>query len=98
MEISSHPSADELGETLREMDVTLACTVCGQEEFSVQEDTLRGSGKGQTTGPTAWRVLSSSVRSAGTSWASRSRSSRRARVSSPHSSRVIQLWQWVAGD
>jgi uncharacterized Zn finger protein len=50
MEISSHPSVDELREALRERDVTLACTICGQEEFSMEEATLRGAGKGQHYG------------------------------------------------
>jgi uncharacterized Zn finger protein len=50
MEISSHPSVDELREALREMDVALACTVCGRDEFSMEEATLRGSGKGQNYG------------------------------------------------
>lgn len=50
MEISSHPSVDELREALRERDVTLACTVCGQKEFSMEEATLRGSGKGSNYG------------------------------------------------
>ena len=50
MEISSHPSVDELREALRERDVTLACTICGQEEFSKEEATLRSAGKGQHYG------------------------------------------------
>ncbi len=50
MEISSHPSVDELREALRERDVTLACTVCGREEFSMEEASVRGSGKGQYYG------------------------------------------------
>jgi hypothetical protein len=50
MEISPHPSVDELREGLRERDATLACTVCGQEEFSMEEASLRGSGKGQNYG------------------------------------------------
>lgn len=50
MKISSHPSVDELREALRERNVTLACTVCGREEFSMEEATLRGSGKGQAYG------------------------------------------------
>jgi uncharacterized Zn finger protein len=50
MEISSHPSVDGLREALRERDVTLACTICGQEEFSMEEATLRGAGKGQLYG------------------------------------------------
>lgn len=50
MEISSHPSVDELREALRERDVTLACTVCGRKEFSMEEATLRGSGMGQNYG------------------------------------------------
>lgn len=41
---------DELREALREMDVTLACTMCGREEFSLEEATLRGSGKRQNYG------------------------------------------------
>jgi hypothetical protein len=50
MEISTHPSVDELREALRERDVTLACTICGREEFSMEEAPLRGSGKGQNYG------------------------------------------------
>ncbi len=50
MEISSHPSVDELREALREKDVTLACTICGRDEFSMEEATLRGSGRGQQYG------------------------------------------------
>ncbi len=50
MEISTHPSVDELREALRERDVTLACTICGREEFSMERATLRGSGKGQQYG------------------------------------------------
>lgn len=50
MEMSSHPSVDELRGALRESGVTLACTVCGQEEFSMEEVSLRGSGKGQYYG------------------------------------------------
>jgi hypothetical protein len=50
MEISSHPSVDELREALRERDVTLACTICGREEFSMEEATLRAIGKGQHYG------------------------------------------------
>jgi hypothetical protein len=50
MEISSHPSVDEMREALREMDVTLACTVCGRDEFSMEEATVRGSGLGQNYG------------------------------------------------
>lgn len=52
MEISSHPSVDELREALSEMDVTLACTMCGREDFSMEEATLQGSGKGQNYGIT----------------------------------------------
>lgn len=37
-------------EALRERDVTLACTVCGRKEFSMGEDSLRGSGMGQNYG------------------------------------------------
>lgn len=50
MEISSHPSVDELREALRERDVTLACTVCGREEFSMEEASLRGAGRGEAYG------------------------------------------------
>lgn len=50
MEISPHPSVDELREALREKDTSLACTVCGREEFSIEEGTLRASGKGQYYG------------------------------------------------
>ena len=50
MEISSHPSVDELREALHERDVALACTICGREEFSMEEATLRGAGKGQHYG------------------------------------------------
>jgi hypothetical protein len=50
MEISTHPSVDELREALRERDVTLACTICGREEFSMEEASLRGVGKGQAYG------------------------------------------------
>jgi uncharacterized Zn finger protein len=30
--------------------VSLACTICGLEEFSMEEASLRGSGKGQHYG------------------------------------------------
>ncbi|CAN5674719.1 hypothetical protein BH24ACT22_BH24ACT22_07140 [soil metagenome] len=50
MEVSSHPSVDELREALRKKDTSLACTVCGHEEFSMEEATLRASGKGQSYG------------------------------------------------
>lgn len=51
MEISSHPSVDELREALREKGVPLACTICGREEFSMEGVTLRDSGTGQNYGP-----------------------------------------------
>lgn len=50
MEISSHPSVDDLREALREIDVSLACAMCRHEVFSMEEATLRGSGKGQNYG------------------------------------------------
>jgi uncharacterized Zn finger protein len=50
MEIKSHPSVDELRGALREKDVSPACTICGREEFSMEEASLRGSGKGQHYG------------------------------------------------
>jgi hypothetical protein len=50
MEVSSHPSVDELRDALRERDVTLACTLCGREEFSMVEASLRDFGKRRNYG------------------------------------------------
>jgi transcription elongation factor Elf1 len=54
MEISSHPSVDELREALRERDVTFACTVCGRKEFSRRRPRYGAPGWDRTTGLTAW--------------------------------------------
>lgn len=50
MDISSHPTVDELREAVRARGATLACTVCGHEEFSMEEAELRGAGAGQYFG------------------------------------------------
>jgi hypothetical protein len=44
MSVSPHPSAEQLRDALRERDVTLACTVCGHEDFAIQEASIRASG------------------------------------------------------
>ncbi len=44
MPISPHPSAEQLREALRERDVTLACTICGHEDFAIEEAAIRASG------------------------------------------------------
>lgn len=50
MEISSHPSVEELREALLARNVTLACTICANEGFSIEEAELRGAGVGQYFG------------------------------------------------
>jgi hypothetical protein len=44
MPVTSHPSAEQLRDLLRERDVTLACTVCGHETFAIEEASIRASG------------------------------------------------------
>ncbi|MDN5696814.1 MAG: hypothetical protein L0G70_02425 [Rubrobacter sp.] len=50
MEISSHPSVDELRAAVHARGAMLACTVCRHEEFSIEEAEIRGIGGGQYLG------------------------------------------------
>ena len=44
MEISSHPTVDELGRAIRERGGNLSCPICGREEFSLDEVAVMGAG------------------------------------------------------
>lgn len=50
MQISAHPSIDELRRTLHERNVDLACTICGGEKFVREEAALPGAGHVQRYG------------------------------------------------
>ena len=41
---SRHPSTEELRDILQERGVTLACTVCGHQDFAIEEASIRASG------------------------------------------------------
>jgi hypothetical protein len=45
VEVPAHPSVDELREAIRARGGNLACTVCGREEFVMEEAQLLGAGK-----------------------------------------------------
>jgi hypothetical protein len=45
VEVPAHPSVDELREAIRARGGNLACTVCGGEEFVMEEAQLLGAGK-----------------------------------------------------
>lgn len=45
VEVPAHPSVDELREAIRARGGNLACTVCGREEFVMEEAQLLGGGK-----------------------------------------------------
>jgi hypothetical protein len=44
MSVSAHPSAEQLRDALLERDVKLACTICGHEDFAIEEASIRASG------------------------------------------------------
>lgn len=50
MQISAHPTVDELRRVLRDRGVDLACTVCGGEAFVSAEAAIRGAGQMQRYG------------------------------------------------
>lgn len=50
MQISDHPTVDELRQAIRERGATLACTICGTEEFALEEATILGAGQEQGYG------------------------------------------------
>ena len=45
MEISSHPSVDEVGQAVRDRGGNLACPICGRKEFALDEVAIMGAGK-----------------------------------------------------
>ena len=45
MEVPAHPSVDELREAIQARGGNLACPVCRQEEFVMEEAQLLGAGK-----------------------------------------------------
>lgn len=45
VDVPAHPSVDELREAIRSRGANLACTVCGGEEFTMEEAQLLGAGK-----------------------------------------------------
>lgn len=46
MAISSHPSVDELRQAIEELGGKIACTVCGGEEFSMEQISIIDSAGG----------------------------------------------------
>lgn len=46
MAISSHPSVDELRQVIEELGGKIACNVCGNKEFSMEQITTMDSAGG----------------------------------------------------
>lgn len=49
MSISSHPSADELRQAIKDKGGNIACNVCGKEDFAMEHVTARDAGGGYGT-------------------------------------------------
>ena len=49
MATSSHPSADELRQAIRDKGGNIACNVCGHEDFSLEQVAARDAGGGYGT-------------------------------------------------
>ena len=45
VDLPAHPSIEELREAIRSRGGTMACPVCGREEFAMEEAQIMGAGK-----------------------------------------------------
>jgi len=50
MDAGSHPSVEGIKETVQSKGGTLACPVCGREEFALEEASVLGSGRSEEYG------------------------------------------------